>query len=67
MAAEIADIFSPIERRHSIVSKAQEIPIHPGVWTYKDIVAATFQHEIDTIDSVISFHNEDVFRIILTT
>ncbi|ADI02686.1 hypothetical protein [Syntrophothermus lipocalidus] len=66
MAAEIVGTFSPVERRRSIVNRAQENPIHPEDWTFKDSVAAIFQHEIDTIDSVVSFHNEGVFRIVLT-
>ncbi len=66
MAAEIADTLSPVERRRSIVNRVQENPIHPEDWTFKDSVAATFQYEIDIIDSVVSFHNEDVFRIVLT-
>lgn len=66
MAAGIAGTFSPVERRRSIVHRAQENPIHPEDWTYKDSVAATLQYEIDTIDSVVSFHNEGVFRIVLT-
>lgn len=66
MAAVIAGTISPVERRRSIVSRAQEDPIHPKDWTFKDSVAATFQHVIDIIDSVVSFHNEGVFRIVLT-
>lgn len=57
MFAEITGAFREVEK---------EVRAYPADWTFKDSLLATIQYEIDMIDSVVAFHNADVFRIVLT-